>query len=457
MTLRWCLTLCCFLLLPEAQRAYAQSLSEVLAEVYHTNPELVETRASLRATDEGASQALAAFRPSVTLTPSAGLQRHRTRRPSFNGVESRQHLQNRSVKLEVTQNLYNGGGDTAALQRADAQIRSARFDLKAQEQNLFMRTIEVYTQVITDRAVVKLNVNNLERITQSLNMTQARFELGELTKTDVQQATARQARAQADVIQAQGRLKTSQARFREITGLEPRILSLPKTRPRMPPSLKSLEQQILDNNPALLARVHSIHASEAAVTQARAGFRPSLGLSAATTHTRDATFQDDSTDSAQLDLKLSIPLYSQGLPSSRTRQALQQLTGAQISLEVIRRNLIQQARSAWTQLSTARAVITAETAAVQANTIAVEGVTLENLSGGQRTIIDILTAQQDLLNAEVAQVNAQRALTLAHYRILQLAGDLSIETLDLEVERYNPEDNTRKVRDHWGGWWRQGR
>lgn len=430
-----------------AAPAEAQSLPEALASAYSTNPTLRAARAELRAVNEGVPQALSDWRPNVTVSGSAGKRRFDN---DTSTSKSQDTVTPREVRADVSQPIYRGGQTVANTARAENEVRAQRARLSSVEQSVLLNAATAYIDVWRDEAVLGLNINNERVLQRHLEATQDRFTVGEVTRTDVAQAETRLAVARADRIAAEGALSASRAVFEEVVGFAPGELQAPERLTDLPASQEDVIDAAVERNPDILTANYSERAAQNTVRQVIGELLPSLQLRASASHTEGTSSSDSVVEQAQVLAELTVPLYQKGAVSSRVREAKQVSSQRRIEIEERRRALEQEGISAWQALQTARAQIRSFEAGVRSAEIALEGVQQENLVGA-RTILDILDAEQELLDAQVNLVRSQRDEVVAEYRVLSAVGRLTARDLGLTVEVYNPEIDYFKIRNRWFG------
>jgi len=421
----------------------AQTLNEALAAAYESNPTLRAQRAQLRATDEGLPEARAGWLPTVTAEGQAGVG------TSDSGVSS-QNLQPLSYGLFATQPLYSGGRTSANTSRANNLIMAERARLASVEQIILLEAATVYMNVARNLKVLELTIRNEQVLSRELNATQDRFQVGELTLTDVAQARARLSGAVAGRIEAEGNLQTLRAEYL-------RVIGRPAESPQPPPALKGVpvsidETHVLsdENNPDIVAAMHLEEASKDDVNFARGELLPSLSLNGQIEHREDFGSAGSETDSTSLMAQLSIPLYQGGGPSARVRRAKQVAGQRRIQLDETRRAVRAQATSSWELLSVARARVSQFESQVEANKTALEG-TREQARVGSRILLDVLNAEQELLDAQVNLEVAKRDSFVAGLQVLVSVGRLTARELELDVEYYDESAYYNEVKGKLGG------
>ncbi len=427
--------------------AGAQTLGEALANAYTTNPTLRAARAQLRGVNEGVPQALSNWRPRVTVSGSIGQQYTDQETATFSGSGSSTPTDG---SLTVTQPIYRGGRTVAGTLAAENDVRAQRSDLLSVEQAILLNAVSAYMDVWRDLAVVELNFNNERVIRRQLEATQDRFTVGEVTRTDVAQAETRLASATAQRIQAEGSLASNKAIFQEVIGLEPNKLGAPQLVTALPGQLEEVVALAIARNPDVLSATFAEKAAQNRVREVTGELLPDVQLRATASRNDDSTQRDTTVEQASVLAELSIPLYQQGAVTSRVRQAKQVSSQRRVEIEERRRRAEQEAISAWESLLTARAQIVSFESGVRSAEIALEGVSQENLVGA-RTILDILDAEQELLDARVSLVRSERDEVVASFQILAVTGRLTAPELALPVTVYDPDEDYRKVRNRWFG------
>ena len=433
------------LVAPVFSPAAAETLDEALARAYLTNPTLLAARAALRATDESVAQALSRWRPTV----EAGADISRTQSYSNTRSPATRYTTPRGADISIVQPLYDPVAD-AATQRAELDVKAARARLVTTEQEVLLNAMASYIDVVRDQAVLDLNINNEQRLRRQLDAANDRFRVGEITRTDVAQAEARLSRAIADRIQAEGNLAASRAVYRNNVGEAPVNLVVP----RSPANLPAMQDEAVS---VAAARFPDVIAADYTEQSARENVRaiegelwPELNLRGSLSADRGTTNGNTEANSASITAEISVPLYTGGAVASRIRAAKQTAVQRKIQVDQARRDAAETATRAWESLETARASLRALDSEIQASQIALEGVEKEALVGS-RTVLDVLDAEQELLNAKVNLVGAQRDEIAAAYELKAAVGSLTARELGLQVPYYDDEQNYRAVRGRWWG------
>nr|WP_246736324.1 TolC family outer membrane protein [Enterovirga sp. DB1703] len=435
-----------------AGTATAETLPSALAKAYMGNPDLNAGRASVRATDENVPRALAGYRPSVTASANAGAT-YETGRSGSSGVlaNTRDALFPRQAGLQVTQNLFNGFRTANSVREAESGVLGARETLTQTEGDTLFSAAQSYMDVLRDTATLDLQRNNVEVLEEQLRQTRERLVAGQITRTDVAQAEARLESARSQVSLAQANLQASIATFRRIVGVEPRQLAPGKPPDRLvPPSLAQAVRIAQAEHPAIIAALHAVDAAELQVKVVEGELAPSLNLVGSVGGGYDTSTSGDRVVSAALVAQLSVPLYEGGETYARVRQAKEVAGQRRIEAEATRDAVRSTVFSAWGALEAAKATVVSAQAQVAANDVALTGVR-EEARAGQRTTLDVLNQQQELLIARVNLIIAQRDRVVGAFAVAQAVGRLSAASLDLQVARYRAGTHYEQVRDLlWG-------
>ncbi len=442
MRLRHLICLAIGLMLP-VSTASADALQAALAAAYANNPELRAARAELRASMESLPQARAGFLPQVSATGSVG--RDRT---SFGADD--EYTTPKGFDVQVVQPLFRGFRTVSGVRQARLVIEAQTGALHAVEQQVLLGAATAYLNLVRDEAVLRLNVNNEEVLSRQLEASQDRFRVGEITRTDVSQSESRLAGARAQRIQAEGVLSSSRATFERIVGMAPLEIAPQQPDFVLPNSLDAALAEALERNPEIISARASEAAAREGIDIVFGELLPELSLVGLVTRDYDTSggfFDDRSSES--ITAQLSVPLYQAGSVSSRVREAKQRASVSLADLEqavrVVREGTIQ----AWENLVSARASIVALDAQVEASRIALDGVRQE-AQVGSRTTLDILDAEQELLNAQVDLVRARRDEVVAAYSLLAQLGRLTAGNLELDVPLYDAERYAERV--NWKFW-----
>ncbi len=452
-------------MLAAAPQAGAQSLQEALSQAYSNNPTLLTARAQLRVVDENVPQALAGWRPTVSISSTAGAADTRSRAttrgaagaPPFgnNGQEfavtSHSDRALATNTLTITQPVFRGGRTVSSTRRAENQVLAQRARLLATEQQVMSNTVTAYVAVIRDQELLRLNINNEQVLTEQLRATTERFRVGEITRTDVAQAESRLAGARSSRLQAEGTLQISRATFQQLVGTAPQRLTVPQ--PLRPPVRTALEaaQLAAANNPNVVAALFD-----------EAGARDNIDIQVSQllpqVSVQSQAFRNDNTLQSQTRLtggqvvaSLTVPLYQGGAEYSLVRQARQSAQQFRQVVDDQRRIVVQAATAAWEQLQSAKAQVDSVRAQIRAAEIALDGVQREAIVGS-RTTLEVLNAEQELLNARTSLVQALATVVSQSYVLAANVGRLTAQDLGLPVEPYDMRAYYNEVRNRWVGY-----
>ncbi len=433
----------------DAGAVNAQAIEDALAKAYLNNPTLLSARANLRATDEAVPQALANWRPTVEITSSIGAEVQQSN--TSTGTDVHQSRRPKDLGISLTQPLFRGGRTLAATSGAENEIRAQRARLLESEQSILLQAATAYLNVYRDQAVLELNTNNEEVLQRQLDATRDRFEVGEITRTDVHQAEARLARSRADRIQSEGDLETSRANYLNIVGEPaPEKLTLPTMQLDLVETAEEAVQIAVVNNPAVIAAEFDRRQSMDNVDEVWGELLPELELTASSTRELETTTENSARTTHEVTLNLTVPIYQQGEVYSRLREARQDAAESTLTIDTERRDAAEAATQAFKSLITARAQVDAFNTQIDANIVAHEGVTRE-AAVGSRTVLDILDAEQELLDARVSHVRSERDELVAAFELLNAMGRLTAKDLGLTVDLYDPREHYKEVRDKWFG------
>tara|TARA_A100001037_G_C15133359_1_gene629789 strand:+ start:969 stop:2345 length:1377 start_codon:yes stop_codon:yes gene_type:complete len=420
----------------------AETLREALAQTYDTNPDIAAARAELRATDESVPRALSNWRPNVEVNGSYRL-RDRSREFST-GTDIDNTDQPQSVSLNISQNLFRGFRTIAETDRARNLVAADRANLIDREQDVLLQAATAYMNVVRDTAILELRENNVRVLEQQRQATGDRFEVGELTRTDVAQADSRLAQAVSDKTVAEGNLNSSIADYVEVIGTRPNT----PQRPGLPQGVPGSEEDAIAlarvNNPNVVASDFTERAARENVDLITGQLLPTLTLYGELEANKDVLGSDTEATEKSITLNLNVPLYQSGEVYSQVREAKQTAKQRFLELAEKERAAQESAQNTWADLVSTTAQITSLEAEVRAQEIAFEGVRQE-AQVGSRTVLDVLDAEQELLDARVGLVQAQRNHIVAAYELLAAVGRLTAEDLELQVNLYDPTQNFEEV------------
>ena len=449
------------------ERAAAESLMSALARAYYGNPDLNQSRANVRVRDEDAPKAKAGLRPKASITAQYGAQYAAIKIP-FGGSSSQQSgaasgasgdFQDtyvgypRGATLNVSQTLFDGFRTENSVRQAESGVLAARSTMRLTEQATLQNGATAYMNVLRDTAVLSLRKNNITVLDEQLKQTRDRFQVGEVTRTDVAQAEASVALARSEFYAAQALLKNSMANYRQIIGAEPKHLQPGRSlEPLLPKLLEAAIAIALVEHPGVTAALHQVDAAELAVKVAEAALMPNFSVNTQVSNQYDSFLglPGSRQFTASAIGQLNVPLYQGGAEYASIRQAKEQLGQARLNADVQRDSVRASVVSSYGLLETAKASIISGQAAVKAAETALAGVR-EEAKVGQRTTLDVLNAQQALLNARVNLIVSQRDRVVASYAALGSIGRLSAQELDLAFALYDPNVHLDQVHEKWFG------
>src|SRR5690606_32917076 len=424
-----------------------ETLIEAWVRAYETNPTIEAERAALRAADERVSQALSGWRPFVQGSADAGFAESDSNVATSTLNDT---LYPASVALTLQQPVYRGGRTVAGTDRAEREVEAQRARLLSAEQQVFLDVGTAYMNVLRDQAVVELNRSNVRVLDRQLEATQDRFSVGEVTRTDVALAEAALARSRADLTQAQGNLAVTAANYERLVGNPPGTLEQPPAILDIPQQKALLLEAATMDNPTVLTAEFTERAAQANVRLVEGEMLPSVNLNASLARDWDSQMRDSRIDQARITGEVIVPLYQGGGVTARVREAKQIAGQQRTAAEDARRRAVEQATQAWESLDTARARIRSLAAEIEASEIALEGTRQEALVG-TRTVLDVLDAEQALLDARVDLVSSQRDLAVAAFQIASAGGRLTAERLRLPIAYYDPNQYHEAARNRWWG------
>ena len=437
--------------------ALADTIEAALVRAYQNNPQLNAQRANVRATDENVPQALSGYRPKVALTASAGYQ-YTDVNTTAGGtptaiVRTEIHGANapRSAGLTISQTLFNGQQTANRTRAAESQVSGSREALRVLEQTVLLSAATIYMDYLRDSAIVEVQRSNTRVLEQTLKQTRDRFNVGEVTRTDVAQSEAQLAAGKTQQLTAESNLTTTRSNFRRIIGNEPAQLAPGSPVDRfLPATLTASVDLSLVENPNVTASMFGIDVNYLQVKINEGALLPTVSLQASVQQSYEQTQTIFRSFGASAVAQLSVPVYQGGAEYSLIRQSKETLAQQRLVLEQTRDQTRANTVTAWGQLVAGKAQVASAQSQVTASEIALNGVR-EEAKAGQRTTLDVLNAQQALVNARVALVTAQHDRVVASYAVLNAVGRLSPQVLNLATTTYDPSVHYQQVRDSWYG------
>jgi len=427
--------------------ARAETLEDALISAYQSNPTLLAKRAELRSVDEGVAEARSGYRPTISVDGDVGHTEFETESPAGTQDAS---LNPRLVSLNAVQPIYLGGRTPAAIRVAENQVQAARADLQVTEQRVLLDTVTGFVDVLRDQAEVDLNIKNVMVVGKQLEAAKNRFDVGDVTRTDVAQAEARLAQAEADRVRADGNLIKSRSIYREVVGTMPGKLEWPEPALRISESEEAALELASKANPAIIAAEFGERAAREQIEVARSALRPKVQLRGQLSKAYDrSTFFEEEAE-ASIRAEVTVPLYQSGSEYAEIRRSKQVSDQRRLELDVARRAVLDEVTRAWEALVTARSQRKAFDAQITAATAALDGVSQE-ADLGLRTTLDVLDAEQELFAAQVNAVRARRDDLFAGYWVKSTVGEMTAELLALPVDTYDVNAYYNRVRNKWIG------
>lgn len=428
--------------------AKADTIFEALGEAYKSNPDLQAQRAYLRAVDENVAIAKSGYRPSINLVGS-----YADTKSNNNKVNTDNGSKAEYMGAEVTQPLFNGFSTVNSVKAADSNVRAAQYDLANYEQSVFLSASEAYLNVVRDTAILDLQRSNEQLLKKQLDETTERFNVGELTRTDVAQANSSYSQAIASRISAEGNLQVSKAVYQQVIGKQPVNLSEPDNiHTFLPASFDRALSYTMDNNYQILAAKQALNAKDYTVKSNYGALLPQLSASASASKSKNNPryygLENTEVDSVEWGLNLTVPLYDAGENRAKIRQSKYSKWQSYEEVLSAERSAVSDVTSYWESMVANDAKIKALQDQVKADAIALEGVKKEELLGN-RTVLDVLNAYQSLLDSQVEVVKARREYYLSAMQVMQAMGRLTAENLKLDVDIYHPKEHYKETRDKW--------
>ncbi len=427
--------------------AHSETLNQALSRAYSYNPQLTAEQARLRATDEDVARAHSGYRPDLFVDGELGTQETNTKPPSAGDGRTSPY----GYSVTLTQPLFRGFRTINGIRQAKASVMAGRASLRSVEQTVLLDAVAAYMNVVRENAVLRLQTNNLNVLNQQLTATEDRFSVGEVTTTDVAQARARRSAAVSQLNLARANLKTAKAEFRRIIGHDPVRLGRPGTIAKyLPKTQQEALRLAMSEHPSIEIALYVEKAARHNVALIQGERLPEVNLEAQYSQNFDGSPFTDEREVGSIVGRMRIPLYQGGEVYARIRQAKQIVLQRRAELSdtrhLVRANVI----SAWGQLLAARAQIEANRVAVRANRTALSGVREEE-KVGQRTILDVLDAEQEYLNSQVTLVTSERDVVVAEYNLYAALGRLGIAHLPVSTVSYDPVENYNRVYRRWRG------
>lgn len=438
------------LLLAAAVPAQAESLKNALAKAYANNPDLNAARAALRATDENVTIAKAGYRPQVGASVSGTI--NHADQFSDSNIDA-QTYRTGQIGVSVTQVIFDGFQTLSRIRSAESGVYAGQENLKSNEIQILLSAVQAYADIARDQQVVSIRKQNLNFLNEQLSASRTRLDVGEGTRTDVSQAEAQLAAGKALLAAAVAQLKISRATYMQIVGEQPENISQPAPATSgLPRSLDSAVQVAVTEHPSVKAALHAVDAAGYQVDEANGTLLPGVSLKGSYGRTGSDQAGSNGSDfnSGSITAQLTIPIYQGGAEYGRIRQAKENLGAQQIRVDSARAQIQQMVVAAYAQLEAAQAAISANQQQLKAAKLALEGV-IEERNVGQATTLDVLNAQQQVLNAKESLAQSGRNAVVSSYSALAAMGRLTVADQGLQVAEYRSNDHYEAVKDKWFG------
>ncbi|MES0823840.1 TolC family outer membrane protein [Ruegeria sp. SCP11] len=412
---------------------WADNLTDAFIGAYNTSGLLEQNRALLRAADEDVAIALSALRPIINW--AVEVSQDYTRNSTDLGVV-RNEPTSFFTGLTLSQLIYDGGFSVLGKQSAQETVLATRQSLLDVEQQVLFRGLNAYLGVLLQEETVQIRLNNVDVSAEELRASQDRFDVGEVTRTDVALSEAQLASSQADLAVARGNLSIAQAEYVNAVGKQPGRTAGQPSLPNLPRSEAEAVSLAQRNHPAILSAQHQVRALDLVVQQERANLGPNVSLNA-DAGIRESYDNDDSLEDATIALRFNQPIYAGGRLAASVRRAMATRDASRANLLNVQKDITQGVADAYAAFQAASASLRASTERVRASQVAFDGIR-EEATLGARTTLDVLNAQQDLLDAQLAEVASRTERSRAAYQLLQAQGILTAERLGLAVQIYDP-------------------
>jgi outer membrane protein len=422
--------------------ARAETMSSALSRAYENNPDINQQRAAVRVQDEGVPTAKAGWLPKLNGGYSIGHQVTMIENAPTalsQGTKQRLVANPRGPTATLSQTLWDGNRTANNVRAAESSVLMARETMRNAEVTTLQQAATAYMDVLRDAAVVELRRANIKVLEVQLQQTRDRFQVGEVTRTDVAQAESSLATGKADYAVAQATQDASVASYRRLIGVAPKQLQPAQPIEKLlPPTLDESIALGLAEHPQILGALHQVDVAESNVKVAEGALLPSAAVQGSLQQQTDVSgYPNYSQASVSVVGQINIPIYQGGAEYAAVRQAKERVGQARLGVDSARIVIRGAVATYWGQLQSSRAAIVAYQAAVKAAEVALNGVR-EEAKVGQRTTLDVLNAQQTLLNTRVQLVTAQHDRVVASYNVMAAIGRLSAESLGLGVSAYDP-------------------
>jgi outer membrane protein len=430
----------------DAAHGAVETLQDAITAAYRTNPVLRSQREQQKALDETYVQAKVGWRPTAGVTGQANYARGPSDIADFGAGFSATNYGAAAVTL--TQPLYTGGRTTWAVRAADASVAAGREDLRAVEEQVLLSVVQAFVDVLRDQQILAIRQADMTTLERQAAESKAKFDLGQVTRTDVAEAQAQLEAARGALAVASGQLETSRAEFETVAGEAPRDLSQPEDLPGMPANLEAALASAEASNPTLRQSREQERSSRAAVAQAKAAWRPTVALQGTYGWIGPVAPLSPREYGAEpaAAVTVSVPILTGGLVASQVREATARNSSDQIAIETVRRQVVQAVVQSWSELQSNRVAVAAAQSQTSAASLALQGAQAE-YGFGLRTTLDVLIADQNLRAAQQTLAVSRHDAFLAEAAVLNAAGGLEARDLIPAEPLYEPRANFDRVKD----------
>lgn len=428
----------------------AETLKGAMAKAYANNPDLNAARAALRATDENVTIAKAGYRPQIAIGAS-GTATNLRDLAGAPGYETT--YRSGQVDLSISQIIFDGFQTLSRIRAAESGVFAGQEDLKANEIQILLSAVQAYADIARDQQVVSIRKQNLAFLNEQLKAAQTRLDVGEGTRTDVSQAQAQLAAGKALLAAAVAQLKVSHSTYVQIVGSEPDSVKQPSPAQKgLPPGLQQAVEIAITEHPSVRAALHQVDTAGYQVDEAEGSLLPGVSIrgSVARSGSDQQSASPNDLTASSVTAQINIPIYQGGAEYGRIRQAKENLGARQIQVDSARARIQQMVVAAYAQFEASRVAISANQQQLSAAQMALEGV-IEERNVGQATTLDVLNAQQQVLNAKENLAQSARNAVVSSYSALAAMGRLTVADQGLQVAEYRPNDHYEAVKDKWFG------
>ena len=428
---------------------FSTNLKQAMSEAYNYSPEILALRSKLKASNQEIAKVLGENRPKINFESRIGTDKTDTINTA--SVEKTQYNNPRSISIDITQNVYDSGKKIKKLEQQEAKIFSHRADLFAQEQEVLLKTAKTYLNLYEAIELNKLAKNNYKVLKQHLEATESRFEVGEVTITDLSQAKARLLRANATEIKTRGEIEIEKSNYFALVGKNPpKLLTFPKDKYFLPQSLKEVIKISLKNNPKIISYGLIKKASFLDISVAAIELLPKVDFNVSAQKAWDPNTFFNEYQNFKVDLSVKVPLYNGGTNYANVRQKRHLAAEQSMLLDSEIKKLVKEIETIWFSLKTYKNQVKAIKASILASNTALLGVK-EEATVGTRTTLDVLDAEQEALQESIELIIVENNILSTTYELLEKMGRLSPVTLNLSTPTVNYQKDYEAIKNIWLG------